>query len=84
MLLRHIIQVLKQTRQVAITAPTGIAGVNIGGSTIHSFAGIGLGKEPTKKLVAKIQKSNRLRQRWNDTEVLIIDESKLDRTSSVH
>ena len=27
-------------------ASTGIAACNIGGSTIHSFAGIGLGKQP--------------------------------------
>lgn len=28
---------------VAVTAPTGIAAVNINGVTVHSFAGIGLG-----------------------------------------
>jgi len=79
MLLRHLIQSLKQTRrQAAITAPTGIAAINIGGSTIHSFAGIGLGKEPARKLAAKIKNSDRLRERWNSTDILIIDESKSD------
>lgn len=29
---------------VAVTAPTGIAAVNVGGVTIHSFSGIGLGQ----------------------------------------
>lgn len=44
-LLRAIIELLRcKTGEVAITAPTGIAGMNIGGSTIHSWAGIGLGK----------------------------------------
>lgn len=77
MLLRHLIQDLKRMKRVAITAPTGIAGVNIGGSTIHSFAGIGLGKEPAEKLAARIKNSDRLRERWESTEVLIIDESEL-------
>lgn len=29
---------------VVITAPTGVAAINVGGCTIHSFAGIGLGE----------------------------------------
>ena len=40
-LLREIIRRLRghSTRKVAVTASTGIAAVNIGGSTLHSFAG---------------------------------------------
>ncbi|TRM65513.1 PIF1-like helicase-domain-containing protein [Schizophyllum amplum] len=49
-LLREIIKALKRkyskvTDAVAITASTGIAACNIGGVTIHSFGGIGLGSE---------------------------------------
>ncbi|RYH28625.1 hypothetical protein EON65_11495 [archaeon] len=46
-LLRYAIQELikKHSEEgVAVTAPTGIAAINIGGQTVHSFAGIGLGK----------------------------------------
>jgi ATP-dependent DNA helicase PIF1 len=47
-LLRYVIQELekrfKEPGEVAVTAPTGIAAINIGGQTIHSFSGIGLGK----------------------------------------
>ncbi|CCM00349.1 uncharacterized protein FIBRA_02379 [Fibroporia radiculosa] len=39
---------------LAVTAATGIASVNIGGSTLHSWAGIGLGKEPAEKLLGKL------------------------------
>ncbi len=49
-LMRAIIQDLKKKHardpeRVAVTASTGLAACNIGGMTLHSFAGIGLGKE---------------------------------------
>lgn len=55
-LLREIIKHCRQGHwgRLAITASTGIASVNIGGSTLHSWAGIGLGKEPADKLVGKL------------------------------
>lgn len=54
-LLREIIIALRkkyETRPdaVAVTASTGIAACNVGGVTLHSFAGIGLGIEPADKL----------------------------------
>ncbi|KNZ79614.1 DNA repair and recombination protein pif1, mitochondrial [Termitomyces sp. J132] len=76
-LLRKIIKELRDlwgTEAVAVTATTGIAGVNIGGSTVHSFAGIGLGKEKAEVLAEVIIKSSRLKDRWNKTRVLVIDE----------
>lgn len=45
-LLRYVIQELEKMHgeaSVAVTAPTGIAAINIGGQTIHSFAGLGIG-----------------------------------------
>ncbi|KAJ3078697.1 hypothetical protein HDU99_000424, partial [Rhizoclosmatium hyalinum] len=44
-LMREIIAMLRSKysdEQVAITAPTGIAASNIGGVTLHAFAGVGL------------------------------------------
>ena len=38
----------------AITATTGIAALNIHGGTLHSWAGIGLGKEPAFNLAKKV------------------------------
>ena len=52
----------------------GIAACNIGGVTIHSFAGIGLGREPPEKLAEKIKKNKKASTRWQRTKVLIIDE----------
>jgi hypothetical protein len=62
---------------LAITASTGIASVNIGGTTVHSWAGIGLGLEDAKKLGGKFlgqPKFERVKQRWQSVQTLIIDE----------
>jgi ATP-dependent DNA helicase PIF1 len=52
----------------------GIAACNIGGVTLHSFAGIGLGNESVDDLVRKIRKNRKASSRWLRTRVLIIDE----------
>ncbi|KAK7012812.1 PIF1-like helicase-domain-containing protein [Favolaschia claudopus] len=83
-LLREIIKALRKKHSknddaVAITASTGIAACNIGGVTIHSFAGIGLGIESAEDLAQKIRKNKKSSSRWLRTKVLIIDEvSMLD------
>lgn len=58
-LMREIIKKLrdkyrKEPDRVAVTASTGLAACHIEGVTLHSFAGIGLGKEPAKELVKKV------------------------------
>lgn len=78
-LLRQIIAGLQtkykhEPDRVAVTASTGLAACNIGGVTLHSFSGIGLGKEPAKDLIKKIKKNAKARSRWMRTKVLIIDE----------
>ena len=54
---------------------SGIAACNIGGVTIHSFGGIGLGIDTAENLVKKIRKNKKATARWLRTKVLIIDES---------
>ncbi|KAF8634433.1 hypothetical protein AX15_000883 [Amanita polypyramis BW_CC] len=64
-------------RELAITASTGIAAINIGGCTLHSWAGIGLGEESVKALAGKIwhqEKFKPVKIRWQDVRTLIIDE----------
>lgn len=56
---------------------TGIAACNIGGVTIHSFGGIGLGTESAEDLATKIRKNKKASARWSRTKVLIIDEGML-------
>ena len=78
-LMREIIRHLrdkysKEHDRVAVTASTGLAACNIGGVTLHSFGGIGLGKEPAEQLVKKIKRNMKAKNRWLRTKVLIIDE----------
>jgi len=80
-LLREIITGLRRKHAakpdaVAVTASTGIAACNIGGVTLHSFSGIGLGVEDASILIQKIRKNKKAASRWLRTSVLIIDESE--------
>jgi ATP-dependent DNA helicase PIF1 len=63
----------------AVTASTGMAAVNIGGVTLHSWAGIGLGNGDLKKYVDTITHGpgywKKVRDRWREVKTLIIDES---------
>jgi ATP-dependent DNA helicase PIF1 len=65
--------------RVAVTASTGIAASHISGSTLHSFAGIGMGKGPQHKLVEKVLGNAAAVARWRAVETLVVDEvSMLD------
>lgn len=68
-LMREIIKGLRvkyrrEPDRVAVTASTGLAACNIEGVTLHSFAGIGLGKEPVPELVKKVCTFINLGERW--------------------
>ncbi|CAD0105895.1 unnamed protein product [Aureobasidium uvarum] len=65
---------LREPDRVAVTASTGLAACNIGGVTLHSFAGIGLGKEDVPELVKKIKRNQKAKHRWMRTKVLVVDE----------
>ncbi|KAM5367224.1 hypothetical protein ACJZ2D_010134 [Fusarium nematophilum] len=78
-LMRAIITELKKKHakdpeRVAVTASTGLAACNIGGITLHSFSGIGLGKDEAPILVRKIRRNQKAKNRWLKTKCLIIDE----------
>ncbi|CAN0078682.1 unnamed protein product, partial [Ectocarpus fasciculatus] len=76
-LLKKLHQALRQADQGAttfMTGTTGKAAVGIGGCTIHSFAGIGLGKDSVEELVARVKRSRIAQKRWAQCKVLVIDE----------
>lgn len=66
-LLKHIKTIIPN---IHLTASTGIASVNIGGQTIHSWSGIGLGNLPVNKL----QFSSKVISRVKFAKILAIDE----------
>jgi ATP-dependent DNA helicase PIF1 len=67
-------QYAREPDRIAVTASTGLAACNIGGITLHSFGGIGLGKEDVPTLVKKIKRNAKAKNRWIKTKVLVIDE----------
>lgn len=68
-----MLQRIKGSNSVYITASTGIAACNIGGITLHSFAGIGIGDEAANVLIKRVRANNANKERWKSCEVLFID-----------
>lgn len=64
----------KQLEKVAVTASTGLAACNIGGITLHSFAGVGLGRDSVPEMVKKVKRNKKNVLKWTKTKVLVIDE----------
>ena len=71
-----LLRLLKQTtkKKIVVLAPTGVAALNIGGQTIHSFF-----RFPAKPITAKDIKKQRNSKIYQAIEVLIIDEISMVR-----
>ena len=67
---------VRTEKHVAVTALTGCAALLIGrfAKTLHSWAGIGLGRESAAVLAATVRRSGKALRRWLGTDILIIDE----------
>lgn len=61
---------------IAVTALTGCAALllNQNARTLHSWAGIGLGRGTVEDLLIRVRKNRNALKRWRSTEILIIDE----------
>ncbi|HEY0750950.1 MAG TPA: AAA family ATPase, partial [Chitinophagaceae bacterium] len=78
--LRHIKN--KGLKNLAIVAPTGVAAINAGGSTIHSFFQLPFGPfnyNETKLFFSRLKINNERRQVFRQLELLIIDEISMVR-----
>lgn len=78
--IKYIIELLKaNNKNVGLTATTGTAAFIIGGQTIHSFMGMGIGEDTTANIFIKIKKKTGIYRTLVELDVLIIDEvSMLD------
>jgi ATP-dependent DNA helicase PIF1 len=75
----------RESKDVVITASTGIAAVNVKGCTLHSFAGVGLAdKETVDELVSSVRKNRNVKKRWVTTELLVIDEISMVQPLFLH
>lgn len=63
---------VKNKKEMAITATTGIAAVNVGGATLHSYFGVGLAREDADTLLAEMFAP--AKKRIKRTKTLVIDE----------
>ncbi len=73
--LNDFIQLAKRRGEnVAVTASTGIAATHIGGSTIHSWSGLGILDVLSDYDLERISSKPPLVKRYNATDVLVIDE----------
>ena len=78
-LIKIVEKLQKSGKMVSCTATTGVAALNLStplvkASTLHRWAGIGLGDKSANALFTKIKYDQRARQRWIETDILIIDE----------
>ncbi len=64
----------KRGKNVAVTASTGIAATHIGGTTIHSWSGLGIQEYVSEQDLVRLSAKDRLVKRYNATDVLVIDE----------
>ena len=65
--------------KIALTSTTGTSALLMGGTTLHSYLGIGIGNGTAGYLTSIINSRDYLRKRWNDLDIFVIDEiSMLD------
>lgn len=81
-LLNKYIDYLKKNNvAVSVTASTGIAATHMGGTTLHSWSGIGIKEEINDSEIKGLCDRGYLRKRIKNTGVLIIDEISMIKAS---
>ena len=81
-LLNEYIKYLKRNNaSVSITASTGIAATHMGGTTLHSWSGLGIREQLDDAEAKKVCEKSYVRKRIKNTNVLIIDEISMIKAS---
>ncbi len=71
---KYIDYLRKNGKRVAITASTGIAATHMGGTTLHSWSGLGIREHISDAEIRGLLKKPYLRKNIRKADVLIIDE----------
>ena len=79
----YIVYLKRHGIRYAVTASTGIASTHINGTTIHSWSGIGIKQKLFAYDLDALEEKQNLYKRWNETQVLIIDEVSMLHASFV-
>ena len=88
LVLQHIKYHLRKMKKIfAVTAPTGSASILIGGQTLHSWAGIGIGDKAVGAYINHAKCGfggvGKRRFAWRETHTLIIDEVSMVRRAVI-
>jgi ATP-dependent exoDNAse (exonuclease V) alpha subunit len=77
---KYIDYLKKHDKNIAVTASTGVAAAHMDGVTLHSWAGIKIKENFSKKDIDKIVANTYVSDRIYKTDVLIIDEVSMLKT----
>lgn len=87
-LVNHMVNALrvKHKKNVAVTSSTGITAFNLGGTTVHSWAGVGTGETSLEEIIKSLSlpDARATKQRWLTTDVLVLDEGSFPFSWSAH
>jgi len=76
----YLIRIIQEVihKRISVTALTGCAALLLEGrnkaKTLHSWSGIGLGKESVGDLITRVRRNGLAKKNWTSTDLLIIDE----------
>lgn len=71
---KFIEEAQERGKRIAITASTGIAASHLGGTTIHSWSGLGIADSVRDDELDRMSWKPQIQERYNRCDILIIDE----------
>ena len=73
-LIKTFVTIFSDVKNIGLTSTTGTSAIIMGGTTLHSFLGIGLGNDNIDTIYKKISSNKYKRTVWRTLDTLIIDE----------
>ena len=77
----HVIKAIQEWaltsgKKIQVTALTGTAAIAVGcgATTVHSWSGIRLGRDPPDETATRVGRNSKNRKSWTQTQILVVDE----------